>query len=215
MLPGSFDASDASVGIPSAGGTFKKENSGYYCPLTSFAPEPNTRFSGRGVAFKTKGKQLPCTLLACWEADMEEAWFILTSLPTSCCDACWYGLRAWIEQGFRTIKRGGWQWQRTRMTEPSRACRLWLAISVATLWLLSVGGEADETIPESTCLSITSTITEKTTRTKSQLPSVSLFRRGWVRVLVALLCHDPLPDGKFIPEPWADVKDIPRINRNV
>ena len=56
-------------------------------------------------------------------------------------DAAWYGLRVWIEQGFKLIKRGGWQWQRTRMTDPERAERLWLAVAVATLWLVSVGGE--------------------------------------------------------------------------
>jgi len=136
---------------------------------------------------------------------MKEAWFILTSLPPSACHACWYGLRAWIEQGFRTIKRGGWQWQRTRMTDPSRASRLWLAIAVATLWLLSVGGEADETIPESTCLSLTSELTNEGKRSKSQLPSVSFFRRGWVKILLALLCHDPLPNFRFMPEPWVDM----------
>lgn len=97
------------------------------------------------------------------------------------------------------------------MTEPDRASRLWLAISVATLWLLSIGGEADEDIPESTCLSITDALAENPKRKKSQLPSVSLFRRGWVRILVSLLCHEPLPLGKFIPEPWADAPDIHQI----
>jgi hypothetical protein len=29
------------------------------------------------------------------------------------------------------------------MTDPERAAQLWLAVAVATLWLLSVGGEAD------------------------------------------------------------------------
>jgi hypothetical protein len=48
--------------------------------------------------------------------------------------------------------RAGWQWQRTRMTDPQRAARLWLAVAVATLWLLSVGGEADATIPADTLL---------------------------------------------------------------
>ena len=59
---------------------------------------------------------------------------------------CWYGLRAWIEQGFKRIKSGGWQWQYTRMDDPARAERLWLAVAVATWWLLSVGGEADAKI---------------------------------------------------------------------
>src|SRR5882762_570222 len=57
-----------------------------------------------------------------------------------------------IEQGFKITKRGGWQWQRTRMRDPQRAARLWLAVAVATLWLLSVGGLAEDTLPESTLL---------------------------------------------------------------
>jgi hypothetical protein len=64
-------------------------------------------------------------------------------------------VRAWIEQGCKITKRAGWPWQRTRMTQPDRAARLWLAVAVATLGLLSVGGEADETIPASPVLDVT------------------------------------------------------------
>ena len=67
-------------------------------------------------------------------------------------------LRAWIEQGFKITKRAGWQWQRTHMTKPERAARLWLAVAVATLWLLSVGGEAEETIPASTVPDVTALV---------------------------------------------------------
>jgi hypothetical protein len=42
-------------------------------------------------------------------------------------------LRAWIEQGFKSAKRAEWQWQRTRMIQPGRATRPWLAVAVATL----------------------------------------------------------------------------------
>ena len=83
---------------------------------------------------------------------------ILTDLPPEASTACWYGLRAWIEQGFKITKRAGWQWQRTHMTQPERAARLWLAVAVATLWLLSVGGEAEETIPASTVLDVTALV---------------------------------------------------------
>jgi len=31
---------------------------------------------------------------------------------------------------------------------------------------------------------------------------VSVFRQGWIRILVALLHQAPLPIGRFIPEPW-------------
>jgi len=77
---------------------------------------------------------------------------LLPDLAPSAGAAGWYGLRAWIEQGFKITKRGGWQWQRTRMSDPQRAARLWLAVAVATVWLLSVGGLAEETLPVSTLL---------------------------------------------------------------
>jgi len=54
---------------------------------------------------------------------------------------------AWIECGFKHIKSAGWQWQHTRMRDPARANRFWLALAVATLWVLSVGGQADTNIP--------------------------------------------------------------------
>jgi len=190
-----------------SGGTFYPEGFRYYRPLTSVAPRPKTDWHGRGTAFKTTGKQLRCTLLARWEAEMDDAWFIITDLPPDCCEACWYGLRAWIEPSFHTTKRGGWQWHRTRMTEPARVSRFWLAISVATLWLLSVGGEADCNLPESTCLQITEIIIDRHEQKKTQLRSVSVFRRGLVRILIALLCHEPLPKGYFIPEPWPYVHE--------
>ena len=120
-----------------------------------------------------------------------------------------YGLRAWIEQGFKITKRAGWQWHRTRMHDPERAARLWLAVAVATLWLLSVGGAAEETIPVSTLLDVTGVCPERPrTRRATRLRLVSVFRQGWVRLLVALLRQDPLPAGRFVPEPWPVVPPL-------
>src|SRR5918996_4438763 len=137
------------------GGTFRPEGSPVSRPLRSLVPEVGTQWSGRGTAFKGRGRQLECTLLARWDAGYQDPWLILTDLPPEASDACWYGLRAWIEQGFKVTKRAGWQWQRTRMSDPQRAARLWLAVAVATLWLLSVGGEAEETIPANAVPDIT------------------------------------------------------------
>jgi hypothetical protein len=141
--------------------------------------------------------------LARWEAGYKDPWLILTDLPPEASTACWYGLRAWIEQGFKITKRAGWQWQRTHMTKPDRAARLWLAVAVATLWLLSVGGEAEETIPASTVLDVTALVLQQPrTRRATRLRLVSVFRRGWNLILVALLDQAPLPLGRFVPEPW-------------
>ena len=72
----------------------------------------------------------------------------VTNIPPPAAEACWYGMRAWIEQGFKKIKGGGWQWQYTRMTDPNRAKRLWLAIAIVTWWLLSIGGDGRSGPPD-------------------------------------------------------------------
>lgn len=92
------------------------------------------------------------------------------------------------------------------MTDPERARRLWLAIAVATLWLVRAGGEAEDRIPESTLLALGEMdLAGRRQRRATRLRLVSLFRRGWVTILVALLESAPLPRGAFRPDPWPTV----------
>jgi hypothetical protein len=185
------------------GGTFRPAGQPRSTSLKTLVPEPGTAWAGRGVAFSGKPRRLECTLLARWDEGDKDPWLMVTDLAPEASEAAWYGLRAWIEQSFKVAKRGGWQWQRTRMSDAERATRLWLAISVATLWLLSVGGEADETIPDSTLLDVTGLCPD---RPRALRPRrwrlVSVFRRGWNLIMAALLRQEPLPQGRFIPEPW-------------
>ena len=99
------------------------------------------------------------------------------------------------------------------MTDPQRAARLWLAVAVATLWLLSVGGLAEETIPVGTLLALPANreLSARPRRT-TQLRLVSVFRQGWITILVALLNQRHLPQGRFFPEPWPQLEhlNIPR-----
>src|SRR5262249_9171095 len=74
---------------------------------------------------KTSAHPLECLLLACWEAGHDEPWLLLTDLAACAANPCWYAYRAWIEQGFKVAKSGGWQWQATRMTDPGRVERPW------------------------------------------------------------------------------------------
>jgi hypothetical protein len=202
-----------------AGGTFRPQSSNRFQSLRTFCPQPGTRWQGRGTAFVSRPCRLDCTLLACWEEGYKEAWFILTDLPPESSDACWYGLRAWIEQGFKITKRGGWQWQRTRMTDPERAARLWLAVAVATLWLLSVGGEAEASVPPSTLPDLTGCLGQgRRQRRATRLRLSSVFRQGWNLILVALLHGRRLPTGRFVPEPWPRAEDREiklRVNHEV
>ena len=156
------------------------------------------RWQGRCTVFRNPAGQLECTLLACWEQGHDEPWLVVTDLPVAAADVCWYGLRAWIEQGFKQLKSGGWQWQHTRMTDPSRAERLWLAIAVATWWLLSVGGEAEADVPPETLAAVGATQTNR----RPQWRLVAVFHRGRTVIMAALLRHHRLPLASGHPEPW-------------
>ena len=82
-------------------------------------------------------------------------------------------------------------------------------MAVATWWLLRVGGATEETIPVSTLLDVTGLYPERPrTRRATRLRLVSVLRQGWVRRLVALLRQDPMPEGRFVPEPWPVVPPL-------
>ena len=112
------------------GGSCRPAGATCWRPLTSFGPQPGTSWRGTGLALTRM--QVPCTLLARGEEGYKDPWLILTDLAPEASDAGWYGRRAWIEQGFKITKRAGWQWHRTRLRDPERAARLWLAGAVAT-----------------------------------------------------------------------------------
>jgi len=174
--------------------------------LRELVGQVGARWRGYGTAFKSHGCQVVCTLVAWWGEGHDEAWFILTDLPADGCDANWYGLRAWCEQGFKCTKRGGWQWQQTHMTDPTRAARLWLALAVATLWMVSLGSDLEVgpslTTPDLPDLRPILGITTTHPRPRR----TRLFRLGWLWLLVQLITSQPLPlPQQLVPEPWPEV----------
>lgn len=171
--------------------------------LSTIVPQVGMRWSGSVDCFAGPGSRLRCTLVACWDAPHRDPWLILTDLPPEVADAAWYGMRTWIECMFRSTKRGGWQWHQTKMTDPERASRLWLAIAVATLWVVSVGGEADAALPASSLEELPLLhVARRRARRAARPRLLRCFRRGVLTILAALLQGDPLPLGRFLPEPW-------------
>ena len=82
--------------------------------------------------------------MATWVKGQDDPWVLLTDLPPDEADPSWYSMRFWIEEGFRDIKSMGWQWQRTRRTDPARVARHWLALAVATLLTLLCGTRVED-----------------------------------------------------------------------
>ena len=119
---------------------------------------------------------------------------------------CWYAYRSWIEQSFKVIKSGGWNWESTRITEPDRAQRQWVALAVATLWLIEVGGVGE---------------TEPRPETLPPLPPPRpgrprphrLFRLGWGLIMAGIV-RGKIPQGRFVPEDWPQPETIPESNEH-
>lgn len=127
---------------------------------------------GPVVCFSAKAT-LRCTLLVLWDPQQKDAWILLTDCPSQTVSPTWYGLRMWIEAGFKTLKSGAFHWQRTRMTDPARAERLWLVLALATLGSLTLADFHFPRLP--------------------RYPRLSLVKRGLLFRLAAAIQHVSLP----------------------
>jgi hypothetical protein len=163
----------------------------------TFVPRRGSGGAGPGSACTGADRRLACTLLAWWEAGDQDPWCILTDLAPQDCALAWYGVRNWIEQQFRTQKRGCWQWQHTRMTDPARAARVWLPMALCTCKLLSLGAalEQDASVP------VWGTLAPTGCRRRT----LRLVRLGWRACCAAQATGRPLPRLRPLsPAAWPD-----------
>jgi hypothetical protein len=126
-----------------AQGYYRPSGQSAWMPLANVTPPLNQQEAWYGDAFKNSEGRLACTLVAWQTEGHAEPWLLLTDLPAERVQACWYGLRGWIEPCFKHLKSAGWDCERTRMTGAERVSRHWLALAVAMLWTVSAGGEAE------------------------------------------------------------------------
>ena len=98
------------------------------------------------------------------------------------------------------------------MTDPDRASRLWLALAVATLWVVSVGVASEATLTASSFAQLPeSHIARRQATRPSQPRLLSCFRRGICLILAAVIAGKPLPLGRFYPEPWPMSASFPNL----
>jgi len=126
-----------------AQGFYRPAGSQKWLNLEDLQPPKDQLQAWPGAVFKNEEGRLACTLVAYHGEGYAEPWLIVTDLAPEVAQASWYGLRGWIEQGYKRVKGEGWKLPRTRISDPKRLERLWLAVAVATLWVLEVGGEAE------------------------------------------------------------------------
>jgi hypothetical protein len=191
------------------GGYFRPDGWRGFVPLTQLVPRVGMTWRGQGTAFSTAGRQVASTLLGWWGSGHKEPWLILSDLDPQQGDPSWYGLRSWIEQGFKDSKGGGWQWQHTRMEDPQRTQRLWLGIAVATLWLLRVGGSVEGIAEARQAHRKIGAQHDHPTCKCWRMNSV--FARGHRTIMMTLLKHRRFPLGQWLPEPWPHVPLSPQL----
>src|SRR4051795_4059580 len=126
-----------------AQGSYRPAGSQEWLDLKDLCPQIGETQAFQAEVFKNEEGRLECTLVAFQGEGYAEPWLIVTDLAPEVAKASWYGLRGWIEQGYKRVKGEGWKLPRTRIRDCHRLERLWLAVAVATMWVLEVGGEAE------------------------------------------------------------------------
>ncbi len=176
-------------------------------------PRPGRAWVGHAAVFGEDARQV-ATLLIVWGAGHKERWVLLTDLAPRLVHHSWYGLRMWIELGFRALKSMGWQWHKTRRTNPERVARYWLVLAVATLWVLGCGTRVDDAERMG--------VTPDRVRVPPELPVptgtrvMRLFQRG-LSAMRRQLGHGRIWQRLWLrptalPDPYAGVKTVVHHN---
>lgn len=188
-------------------GTYRVPPHQTWQPLVDVVSAPGQSWSGQIVCFKTN--PLECTLLARWDIGYQDPWLILTDIEPTQTSAVWYGLRPSTECVYRDVKSDGWHWHNTRLLNPQRAERLWLAMAVSTLWMVMLGGEAEnqssppnlETLP-SRHLVFSQPLNLRPQR------HISCFLQGLLTLIANLLNHLPIQLHRWSSFPSTPVDDF-------
>lgn len=169
-------------------GLWRETRQQHWHALATLLPGPGRYYLGRGHLFKTN--PLECTLLALWEEGYEEPWLLATDLAPQRCagsfSASCYGLRSWIEQGFRCLKSGAYRCERLRMTDPVRVERVWLVMAVSLIWTHAIGS-ASQGAEISLGGELSGLFQEGVRRV------LGVHRSGWIELLVTALRGEKLP----------------------
>src|SRR5215472_12091606 len=144
-------------------------------PARALVPAAGHAWVGTGVAFKPAKRQAGTLLVV------------------------WYGLRVWVELGFKVLKSVGWQWQRTQRDDPERVARHWLVLAVATLWTVAVGTRVEEATARAIC---PTRLWHPPRQARAVRRVVSVFAQGWSWLVRQVACGRVWRRLWLLPEPW-------------
>lgn len=191
-----------------AQGTARQAGRDDYQPLRSLIGPDGTVWSGRVSCFQSQEKLIATTLLVAHVQGYKDSWFVVTDLDPQQSVLAWYAMRFWIEVGFKQGKRGGWQWQHSKMTDPRRVERYCLVMAVATLCTVSQGEFGEAVLPASSLEDLPPThIARRLAKGRPRRPLLSQFTWGRLWLMRAMVEQELLTPGHFAPAPWP--QDLP------
>ena len=106
-----------------------------------------------------------------------------------------------LNQEARDLKSDGWQWHKTRLREPTRAERLWLAMAVATLWTVTMGSEQQRNIQDTLKgPGIADDEVQQKSESKKTNRIISCFLQGLINIIADLLCGKGISLNGLFPQ---------------
>jgi len=166
---------------------------------SQLVPAAGHAWVGRARLFADPARRMRATVLVVWENGQDEPWVLATDLAPDEVGVCWYGLRVWVELGFRALKSVGWNWDRTRRTDPARVARHWLVLAVAMLWVQAYGTRVEDAAAHGVP---PARLRHPPPRAPTRPRAASVFRNGWAW-LQRHLNHGWLWRRLWLlPEPW-------------
>jgi len=99
---------------------------------------PGMRWKARGWVFKDAGWR-EASVVAFWGLHEDEPLVVISDLPPRWELLRLYGLRFWIEPGFRSDKKLGWHWEDSQIKKLEHHRRLLLGMAWASLVTLCIG----------------------------------------------------------------------------
>lgn len=130
--------------------SFREAGEESFSPMGMRVKRRGRGWSGKGE-WSEHGERMKGTVLIRWEKGYEEKIVVVTDLSEKEANAAWYQMRFWIEDEYKDHKSGGWGWEQTKMTDPGRAERQWLARAVAMQIAVLLGGQEEAEEQERKC----------------------------------------------------------------
>jgi hypothetical protein len=187
--------------------SFRTTGEESFSPMGLRVKQRGRGWSGKGE-WSEHGERMQGTVLIRWEKGYEEKLVVVTDLNEKEGNAAWYQMRFWIEDEYKDHKSGGWGWEQTKMTDPKRAERQWLARAVAMHMAVLVGGQEEAEEYKQKC----SKARKCRGKRRAGRPPKPMHRprgreqsvvmRGQQAIQAAVIRGQEVPQGHVVAEEW-------------